>query len=173
MNTSRDLLVSRTVRVLPADRVILQVPLAPASDVDLVDACDELDAAGYRLAATVDDATPLSPMLDAAHVIRVDVSGFAPGALPELSERLRAYPARLLATNVSHRGERDRCGALGFDLFEGYRFSAPESCLVARSPSSICTRFAFSSSCAIRAPTTEIEALIGATWASRTSCFAW
>ena len=126
VTASRDLLVGGTMRALPADRVILQVPPIESSDADLVAACRDLASSGYRLAVDVDERTPPDAPLGAAHVLRVDVAGMAPAALSTVTERLRAFPARRLATNVQHRGERDRCASLGFDLFEGYRFSAPE-----------------------------------------------
>jgi EAL and modified HD-GYP domain-containing signal transduction protein len=97
-----------------------------SSDAELVDACRDLASGGYRLALDVNERTPSEAPLAAAHVLRVDVAGMAPGTLTSVTDRLRAFSARRLATNVQHRGERDRCAALGFDLFEGYRFSAPE-----------------------------------------------
>src|SRR5438309_1101620 len=47
--------------------------------------------------------------------------------LPELAAWLRTYHVRLLAKHVQHRSERDSCSDLGFELFEGYRFTAPET----------------------------------------------
>src|SRR5262245_41523186 len=123
---SRDLIVGGTMKALPADRVILQVPPIESSDAELVDACRDLASGGYRLALDVNERTPSEAPLAAAHVLRVDVAGMAPGTLTLVTDRLRAFSARRLATNVQHRGERDKCAALGFDLFEGYRFSAPE-----------------------------------------------
>ncbi len=123
---SRDLLVGGTMKALPADRVILQVPPIRSSDADLVAACRDLASGGYRLAVDVDEQTAPDAPLGAAHVLRVDVAGMAPAVLTSVTDRVRAFPARRLAANVQHRGERDRCASLGFDLFEGYRFSAPE-----------------------------------------------
>jgi len=126
VTASRDLLVGGTLRALPPDRVILQIPPLEPSDEELIAACRDLAAAGYRLAMDVDERTALGSSLDWVHVIRVDVIASGSAGLPKLAEQLREYPARRLATNVHHRGERDRCLSLGFDLFEGYRFSAPE-----------------------------------------------
>ena len=126
VTTSRELLLRDTLRVLPVDRVILHVPSLAPSDTELIAACRDLISGGYRLAVDVDERTELAAPLSWVHVIRVDVIGTAGNSLTGLAERLRAYPARRLAVNVRHRGERDRCLALGFDLFEGYRFTAPE-----------------------------------------------
>ena len=140
--TSRDLLVGGTLRVLPVDRVILQLPSIAQADPEVVEACHDLVARGYRVAVEVDEQTPLDGPLTSAHVARVDVAALGSDALTNLTTRLRELPARLLATNVQHSGQRDQCAALGFDLFEGYRFTGPEVCRVPRSASSICTRFA-------------------------------
>jgi EAL and modified HD-GYP domain-containing signal transduction protein len=122
---SRELILGRTVRVLPAGRVILQLPSLASLDSELVAACHELASAGYRWSIDVDEHTPVVALFKSAHVIKVDVTGIAADALATLTRQLRAYPAHLLAENVQHRAERDRCAALGFDLFGGYRFSVP------------------------------------------------
>lgn len=124
---SRELVLGGALRVLPADRVILDVPRVAPSDAELDAACHDLVSCGYQLAMGVDTRTPITDALGAAHVIKIDVIAFAPEALIAVAAELGAFPARLLATNVRHRGERDRCAALGFDLFEGYRFIAPET----------------------------------------------
>lgn len=126
VTASRDLLVGGTFRVLPADRVILQVPTVATSDAELVAACNDLAAGGYRLAIEIGEETPIDTPLRSVHLARVDVMAMSPPRLSALTARLREFPLRLLATNVLHSGERDRCAALGFDLFEGYRFSGPE-----------------------------------------------
>src|SRR5262249_13390825 len=118
VTASRDLLLGGTLRVLPADRVIIQVPQAPDSDIEHIAACHELASNGYRLALTVEESAALPTPLGSAHVIRVDVAAVPTPTLPELTQRLKGHRARLLATNVQHRGERDQCAALGFDLFE-------------------------------------------------------
>ena len=51
-----------------------------------------------------------------------------------------------------HSGQRDQCAALGFDLFEGYRFTGPEVLSRPEVGVDICTRFACSSCYEIRRP---------------------
>jgi Predicted signal transduction protein containing EAL and modified HD-GYP domains len=126
LTVGRDMLLSGTLPSLPADRVILQIPSAAGCDADLSAACKDLKSVGYRLAVELDDAEAEAP-LDLAHLVKVDVTSVPVELLPDLVQRLGGHKARLLATNVRHRGERDQCEALGFELFEGYRFSAPES----------------------------------------------
>lgn len=124
---SRDLLVGGTLPDLPADRVILGIPESIASDAECVMACTKLAAGGHRLAVPVIDLDAPRALLAAAHVIRIDVTAFSAPDLAALADRLREHPARLLATNVRHAGQRDVCATLGFDLFEGYHFSTPET----------------------------------------------
>ncbi|MGH7618005.1 MAG: EAL and HDOD domain-containing protein [Gemmatimonadaceae bacterium] len=126
VTASRELVLSGTLDVLPSDRVILQVPASAASDAELAAACRSLVAQGYRLAVDADERTAVVPPLESAHVIKVDIMATPPDALVKLTARLSGLRARLLAANVQHRGDRERCESLGFDLFEGYRFSAPE-----------------------------------------------
>lgn len=121
-----DLLLDDKLRVLPADRVILEIPPSVSFDRDVTAACNALVSSGYRLAMHADVRSVDMKPLQLAHIIKVDVPGVEDAALRWLSERLRAYPGRLLAANVHDRRMRDRCVACGFDLFEGYRFTAPE-----------------------------------------------
>ena len=53
--TSHDLLVGGTLRILPADLVLLQIPPAVPGDSGVVSACQDLVSAGYQLAVDVDD----------------------------------------------------------------------------------------------------------------------
>lgn len=127
LTVGRDMLVSGTLPLLPADRVIIQVPPGVAPDADVTAACKDLVAGGYRLAIHVSDPDACAPILECGHVLKVDIIDVGPMQLSRVVKELRRFPGRLLASNVRHRGERDRCAELGFDLFEGFRFSAPET----------------------------------------------
>jgi EAL and modified HD-GYP domain-containing signal transduction protein len=129
LTANRDLLIRESLHVLPADRVIIQIPGAVAADAQIVPACRDLAKAGYHIALqAVDHETPFATgLLDLAEVVNVDVSRLADDQLTELVNEVRGAKRRLMAVNVRHNGERDRCAKLGFDLFAGFRFSAPET----------------------------------------------
>ncbi|HEY9227160.1 MAG TPA: HDOD domain-containing protein [Gemmatimonadaceae bacterium] len=127
LTVSSDLLLDGKLRILPADRVILEIPPGVAFDAELTKACTELVSSGYRLAMHADDSSVNMKPLQLAHVIKVDVLSISVDGLPALTDRLRGHPGRLLATNVHSSRAKDRCVACGFDLFEGYRFTAPET----------------------------------------------
>lgn len=123
---NRDMLVGDTLPELPADRVILHIPDSVAADPESVVACTKLAAGGHRLAVPARDLAGSRALLAAAHLIKIDVAALSAPDLAALADSLRNSSARLLATNVLHAGQRDACVNLGFGLFEGYRFSAPE-----------------------------------------------
>lgn len=129
LTANRELLLRESLHVLPVDRVIIQIPGAVAADAQIVPACRDLAKAGYPIALqAIDHETPFaSGLLDIAEVVNVDISRLGDDQLAELVHEVRGAKRRLMAVNVRHAGERDLCAKLGFDLFAGYRFSAPES----------------------------------------------
>lgn len=125
VTVNRDILRSRGLPSLPADRVIIQIPHTIAVDDECAASCAALVLDGHRLAVQVKDPAESRPLLAIAALIVIDATT-APDRLSTIVAGLRDFPARLLATNVRHAGERDACAALGFDLFEGVRFSVPQ-----------------------------------------------
>jgi EAL and modified HD-GYP domain-containing signal transduction protein len=124
----RDVLVGGAVRLLPADRVVLQIAGKLAPDAEVLAACSELVASGYSFA--IDSPTPESlsdEVLSLAHIVKVDVSTTAPELLPDLAMWLQSRKAKLLAVQVRHRAERDVCRELGFEFFEGHNSAQPET----------------------------------------------
>ncbi|HEX4682239.1 MAG TPA: HDOD domain-containing protein [Gemmatimonadaceae bacterium] len=97
-------------------------------DPELLHACDQLVWSGYRFAFECDRPGGLPEgFVRLAEIVRIDVSGTDESRLSNVAAWLREYHVRLLAAQVRHRGERDVCAHLGFELFEGHRFNAPET----------------------------------------------
>lgn len=129
IDVDRATIVSGAARLLPAERVVLQLA-APLDDDDpeLLEACDQLVWCGYRLCIATDDPRRVpAALLRLADIVKLDVSAIDREVLPDMVEALREYHVRLLATHVRHRLERDTCTELGFELFEGYLFAAAET----------------------------------------------
>ena len=124
----RDMLVGGAVRLLPADRVVLQLDGTIRTDPELLEACSQLAWSGYRFSVSSQDPANLQDeLLRLAEIVKVDMSTTDSEMLPDLAAWLRTYRVRLLAMGVRHRVERDSCADLGFELFGGYRFNAPET----------------------------------------------
>jgi EAL and modified HD-GYP domain-containing signal transduction protein len=128
VGVDRDMLIGGAARLLPADRVILQIDGSGPADSEMLEACNGLVWAGYQFSVTAGNPAALpEELLRLAEIVKVDVSATDPAALPQLVEWLRSFHVRLLAVHVRHRNERNACSDLGFELFEGYRFTAPET----------------------------------------------
>jgi EAL and modified HD-GYP domain-containing signal transduction protein len=128
LSVDRDMLLGGAVRLLPADRVVLQVDASVRADAELIEACNQLVWSGYRFSVVSEGRGDIpEELLRLAEIVKVDIATTDATALPDLAGWLRSFHVRLLAVNVRHRMERDSCAALGFELFEGYRFSAPET----------------------------------------------
>jgi EAL and modified HD-GYP domain-containing signal transduction protein len=128
VTVDRDMLISGAARLLPADRVVLQLSGRLQEDPELIQACDQMVWAGYRFSLSSDRPEELpEEFLRLAEIVKIDVSDTDRQLLVDLSAWLKAFHVRMLASNVSHRVERDLCTNLGFELFEGYKFTAPET----------------------------------------------
>jgi len=128
VGVDRDMLIGGAVRLLPADRVVLQLDDLVRADAELIEVCNKLVWSGYQFSVTSADPGSLSEeLLTLAEIVKVDVASTDPAALPALADWLRSFHVRLLAKHVRHRAERTVCTDLGFELFEGYKFTAPET----------------------------------------------
>lgn len=128
VTVGRDMLISGAVRLLPVDRVVLQLDGNIPKDVELVASCQQLGFEGYSFAVSGRSPETLDhDLLRIADIVKVDVSVIAVELLPELTTWLQTFHVRLLALNARHRVERDNCTKLGFELFEGYASAAPET----------------------------------------------
>ena len=66
-------------------------------------------------------------MLERADIIKIDVRVFSEAELRQQLELLRPYEALLLAEKVETSEEFDRLRTLGFDYFQGYFLSRPQT----------------------------------------------
>jgi len=128
VTVDRDMIIGGAVRLLPKERVMLQIRGRPGDDPELIQACHELVWAGYRFSIVSDRPEDLpDALLRIAEIVKIDVAAVDRAMLTDLVAWLRGFEIRLLATQVRHRIERDLCTNLGFELFEGYRFAAPQT----------------------------------------------
>lgn len=127
VNLDAEWLLSGRAETLPKDQVVLEILETVDIDDQLVRHCRALKAKGYRLA--LDDffrySESYEPLLEIVDVVKVDVLRLDPASLAKLVQRLKLWPARLLAEKVDTLARARQCLELGFDLFQGFLFGRP------------------------------------------------
>ena len=127
VNVNAVALMSDYVRLLPADKVILEILETVKATPELLARVAELKSLGFKFAlddvvAESDDVRALVELVD---IIKVDVKGVAPERLPALTQSLRGQNKLLLAEKVETVEEFRLCLELGFDYFQGFYFARP------------------------------------------------
>ena len=112
---------------LPKDRVVLEVLENIPMDDNIVEAMKRLSAEGFSLA--LDDfeyREELRPMVEHAHMVKLDVMALGPKRLQQDVAILREFPVKLLAEKIESQEIFDWCKKLGFDYYQGYFFCRPK-----------------------------------------------
>lgn len=127
INVTRDVLLGETVRLLPPDRVVLEILETVEPDPEVVEGCRELRALGYRLALDdwegTDDRRPLIPLVD---LVKLDVLGLEGPQLEERARWGRESRRPFLAERVEEREGWKEMMELGFRWFQGFYFCKPQ-----------------------------------------------
>ena len=126
LNCTRELLLREDLRLLPPHRVMLEILEYVTPDWEVLQACRELKALGFRIA--LDDFVPTAEsrkFLPYADVLKVDVRSTT---AQQRQEIVNEFYGRfiLLAEKVETEEEFEAARIAGFDLFQGYYFGRPE-----------------------------------------------
>jgi EAL and modified HD-GYP domain-containing signal transduction protein len=127
INVDRDFLHDEAIRLMPTEKVVIEVLEGSLVTPQVVARCGELKSFGYTLALDdfariTEDYQPLLPLIS---IIKVDITLVPEEELPGLVAQLRPLADTLLAEKVETREEYERCRNMGFDLFQGYYFCRP------------------------------------------------
>ncbi len=126
VNCTEEALCKRLVMVLPPERTVLELLETLSPSEELLQACRELKAAGYRLA--LDDFVwdaKWEPFLGLADYVKVDLSVTTSASRAALIKKLHGSTALLVAERVETRGDVEMARREGFTLFQGYYFCRP------------------------------------------------
>ena len=126
LKASRELLLTGAVELLDPHGIVFVLDGA-GYDPQVLDRCAELKGLGYHFAVDVEPAldTP-EVILELSEVARVRVQEYRSAELAAVAIRLQSFRVHLLAEGVENASVRDRCLALGFQMFQGYEFNKPE-----------------------------------------------
>ncbi len=127
INLGAPLLMSEVIESLPKEKVVFELLETVSLDEALLKRCRALKEMGFRIA--LDDVSDfgerVQSVIDMADIVKIDASLISAQELPDLIEKIRKYPVRLLAEKVETEEQLDLYQKLGFDLFQGYYFARP------------------------------------------------
>ena len=128
VNFSEAQLISETWGLFEPSEVVIELLESVHANPETVAACKKMKAAGYRIA--LDDYVANADtrmLLEFATIVKVDVLGKPENEIVAVASDLQPRGVRLLAERVETAEVRDVCAAAGFEFFQGYLFSKPET----------------------------------------------
>ncbi|HIF10767.1 MAG TPA: HDOD domain-containing protein, partial [Sneathiellales bacterium] len=128
INITENMLRSGAVKILPHDRVVLEILEDVNPDEEIIKSVKELSKLGFKIA--LDDfvwGSEWVPLIEIADYIKIDIMAMERPEVEELVEQLKPYNCRLLAEKIESHDEFEWCRDLGFELFQGYFLSKPRN----------------------------------------------
>ena len=128
VNFSRGQLLDRSWELFDPESVVIELLERVECNCETLSACREMTSAGYKLA--LDDFVAderMHPLVELASIVKIDVLNRPVADLRGVADQLRSSGVRLLAERVEKASVRDVCTDLGYELFQGYLFSRPET----------------------------------------------
>ncbi|MGH2458178.1 MAG: EAL and HDOD domain-containing protein [Chloroflexota bacterium] len=127
INFTRSLLVRETARLLPSDKIVVEILETVEPDAEVIQACRALKRWGYLLALDDFVARPGDdPLIALADFIKVDFRQ-SPGPVRRaLAQRFLPRKVTLVAEKVETPDDFAEGRSLGYSLFQGYFFCKPE-----------------------------------------------
>ena len=125
--TTRDILVRQYLALLPADKVIAEIPDTVSTDAEVGRACKQLKESGCKIALSnfrADD--PRRELEGIADFLKVDIRMSTLADIATVTSCYRGRGPQLIAEKVETREDFEFCKARGFSFFEGYFFRKPE-----------------------------------------------
>lgn len=137
VNLTRGFIVGKYPLPLPSRQIVIEILEDVDIDAELISGIKWLVKQGYTIA--LDDfiyRDPVLPLLDLAHIIKIDVQAISEDKLRDHVTALKEYShLKLLAEKIEIPEEYELCRELGFDYFQGYFFSRPKVIRRTRLPS--------------------------------------
>ncbi len=113
-------------RLLPANRIVVEILETVQPSKEILAICRELRDAGYFFALDdFVDAPHSRPFVELAHFLKVDFQLLDPDARKALAAKYRSPNISLLAEKVETQQDLDEAKSLGFSYFQGYFFCKP------------------------------------------------
>jgi EAL and modified HD-GYP domain-containing signal transduction protein len=135
VNFTRSSLINDYARVLPPERLVVEILEGVEADDEVRAACKRLKDAGYLIA--LDDFDPSGPtgcLVDLADIIKIDFMAYTQASSRELLSRLLLRRGvTLLAEKVETAEDAEQARRFGYAYTQGYFFARPEISVGSRS----------------------------------------
>lgn len=126
INADQNALLAGAVRLLPADRIVVEILENVCPNPDVVAACADLRESGYVLALDdFVDHPKWEPLLALSRFLKVDFRLSDGDARRAIAQRYLPTGFQLLAEKVETQAELDQARNLGYTFFQGYFFCKP------------------------------------------------
>lgn len=129
VNFTEKLLLQKIATAFPQTRLVVEILENVEPTSKIISACLELKEQGYLLA--LDDFLyhpRFDPLLEISDIVKVDFVQSPVDSLPKMLRQLGRFAhLKLLAEKVESYDEFEKAAKLGFDYFQGYFFSKPET----------------------------------------------
>jgi c-di-GMP-related signal transduction protein len=113
-------------RLLPADRIVVEILETVRPTQEVLGRCRELRSAGYQLALDdFVDSPEIAPLVEFASFLKIDFQMFDARARSALARKYTDNNIHLLAEKVETESEFREARDLGFSYFQGYFFCKP------------------------------------------------
>jgi c-di-GMP-related signal transduction protein len=113
-------------RLLPADRIVVEILETVRPTEEILGACRELRSAGYQLALDdFVDSEEIAPLVEFASFLKIDFQMFDARTRRALARKYTDNNIGLLAEKVETESEFREARELGFSYFQGYFFCKP------------------------------------------------
>ena len=127
INFTEQSLLDKFPEYFNKEKIVVEILESVNPSEDIVAACTQLKAQGYRLALDdFDFSSKWSELSKLVDIIKVDIEGMDLDSLAEKVKTIRTDDVELVAERVETHEQFEFCKQLGFDYFQGYFFSKPE-----------------------------------------------
>jgi EAL and modified HD-GYP domain-containing signal transduction protein len=127
INFPRPLLMDRSALCLSSDHVVVEIPEDVEPDEEVVAACMQLKARGYRIALDdISDINAFAPLLKYADYAKIEFPALGQQDRRRFCDHFRQKGLTVLAEKVETRADFQSALKDGYQLFQGYYFAQPE-----------------------------------------------
>jgi EAL and modified HD-GYP domain-containing signal transduction protein len=127
INVDLDMLMDEALELLPRESIVIELLESIEPSPALTERCLALKEAGFSLALDDHEYSPdFDELYAIVDIIKIDLLLTPLESLPDIIERLRPFPCKLLAEKVESLELFTACHSLGFDYFQGYYFARPD-----------------------------------------------